>query len=113
MDDNKLLEKYKSIWTKIEDLKTIDLNALPIYDDRYIKTKKRTYDEKFYTRLDVPKNGVECKSFTVISIDSLLFYDGKYYLQVYLGSCACKVVDNPMIDYLDDNLFEADGNHIS
>ena len=47
-DDEKLLEKYKTIWTKIEDLKNIELNALPVYDDRYIKTKTRTYDDKVY-----------------------------------------------------------------
>ena len=27
--DEKLLEKYKTTWTKIEDLKNIKLNALP------------------------------------------------------------------------------------
>ena len=37
--DEKLLEKYKAIWTKIEDLKNIRLNPLPVYDDRYMKTK--------------------------------------------------------------------------
>ena len=31
----KLLEKYKAIWNKIEDLKNIELNAWPVYDDRY------------------------------------------------------------------------------
>ena len=40
-DDEKLLQKYKAIWTKIEDLKNIELNALPVYDDRYIKTQLR------------------------------------------------------------------------
>ena len=39
IDDEKLLEKYKAIWTKIEYLKCIELNALPVYDNRYIKTK--------------------------------------------------------------------------
>ena len=39
VDHEKLLEKYKAIWTKIEDLKNIKLNALPVYDDRYIKIK--------------------------------------------------------------------------
>ena len=38
IDDERLLEKYKAIWTKIEDLKNIELNALPVYDVRYIKT---------------------------------------------------------------------------
>ena len=34
IDDEKVLEKYKAIWTKIEDLKNIELNSLPVYDDR-------------------------------------------------------------------------------
>ena len=35
--------KYKTIWTKIEDLKNVNLNALPVYYNRYIKIKiKRT-----------------------------------------------------------------------
>ena len=42
INDEKLLKKYKAVWTKIEDLKNIELNALPVYDDRYIETKIRT-----------------------------------------------------------------------
>ena len=45
-DDETLLEKYKAIWTKIEDWKNIRLTALPVYDDRYIKTEIRTYSNK-------------------------------------------------------------------
>ena len=48
IDDNMLLEKYKVIWTKIEDLKDIELNALPVYDNRYTKTKIRTYGDTVY-----------------------------------------------------------------
>ena len=33
LDSEKILEKYKNIWTKIEDLKRIKLNALPVYYD--------------------------------------------------------------------------------
>ena len=39
VDDDKVLVKCKTIWTKITDLKDIELNALPVYDDRYIKPK--------------------------------------------------------------------------
>ena len=46
IDDEKLMEKFKAIWTKIEDFKNIKLNTLPVYDDRYIKTKTRTYGDK-------------------------------------------------------------------
>ena len=80
IDDEKLLEKYKAIWTKIEDLKNIKLNALPVYEDRYIKSKIRTFGDKVYTKfrgLDVPEDDVECESFISISINSLLVYDKK------------------------------------
>ena len=105
IDDEKLLEKYKAIWTKIEDLKNIKLNALPVYDDRYIKTKIRTFGDKV-CGLNVPEDDIECESFTVISIDSLLVYDKKYYLQVYLDNCAYKIVNKQMTYYLDENIFE-------
>ena len=93
IDDEKLLEKYKAIWT--EDLKNIELNVLSVYDDRYIKTKIRTYGDNIEC---------ECESFKVISIDSL--YENKYYLQVYLGNCTYKIAIKQMTDCLDDNLFE-------
>ena len=32
INDEKLLEKYKTNWTEIEDQKNIELNALPVYD---------------------------------------------------------------------------------
>ena len=35
-DDDMLLEKYKSICTKIENIRNIELNALPGYDDKCI-----------------------------------------------------------------------------
>ena len=47
IDRKKLLEKYKAISAKIEDLKNIKLNALSAYNDRYMKTKIRTYSGKF------------------------------------------------------------------
>ena len=31
----------------------------------------------------MPKDGVECESFLIISIDFLLVYENKYYLRVY------------------------------
>ena len=58
----------------------------------------------------MPEDGVECESFTIVSIDSLLVYESKYYLQVYLDNCAYKIVTTQMLDYLDDNLFETDEN---
>ena len=79
-----------------------------VYDDIYIKTKIRTYGNSVYTNfrgLNVPKDDIEWESFTVISIDSLLVYENKFYLQVYLDNCADKIVKK-LTDYLDENVFE-------
>ena len=75
IDNEKPLEKYKAIWTKIDDFKNIELNVLPVYDDRCINTKIRTCGDKVCTNfcgLNVPEDYIKCESFTVISIDSLL-----------------------------------------
>ena len=39
IDDEKLLKKYEAIWTMTEDFKKIQLNTLPVYEDKYIKAK--------------------------------------------------------------------------
>ena len=56
----------------------------------------------------MPEYGVECESLTVISIDSLLVHENKYYLQVYLDNCAYKIANTEMVDYLDHNLSGTD-----
>ena len=102
IDDEKLLHKYKAIGTMIEDLKNIKLNTLPLYDDR-------AYSDKVYTNfrgLDVPEDDIDCESFAVILIDSLLVYNNIYYLQVYLDNFAHKIVNKQMTDCFDENLFE-------
>ena len=60
------------------------MNASPVYDNSYIKTAKRTYEDKVYCifhGLNALNDGVECESFVI-----------KYYLQVYLDNCAYEIV---------------------
>ena len=54
----------------------------------------------------MPKDDIECESFTVISIDSLILYKNKYYLQVHLDNCTYKIVNKQMTDYHNEKLFE-------
>ena len=54
----------------------------------------------------MPKDDIEREAFTVISIDSLLVYENKYYLQVYLDNCTYEIENKQMSDYLDENIFE-------
>ena len=107
LDHEKLLEKYKAICTKIENSKNIELNALSVHDDRYIKTKIRTCGENVYTNFLWHKCARRWYRIWIfyISIDSLLVYKNKYYLQVYLDNCAYKTVNKQITDYLKENLF--------
>ena len=78
-------------------------------ENKYIKAKIRTYPEIFYTNFcgfNMPEDDIKCESFTVISIDYLLVYDEKYYLQIYLENFVYKIMNKQMTDYLDENLFE-------
>ena len=43
IDDENLLEKYKAIWTEIEDFKNIKSNAVPVYDDIYKSQNKNIW----------------------------------------------------------------------
>ena len=109
IDDDKLLKKNKIIWTKIEGFLKIGLDALLVFNGRFLKIRIRTYYCKVYTNfcgLNVSDDGAE--SLAVISIDFLLIYDNKFYLQVYLNNCAYKIIGKQMIDYLDDSAFETD-----
>ena len=69
-----------------------------------MKTKIITCGDRVYTNfggLNVPEDDMEWEYFTVISINSLLVYEKKYYLQVYLDNYAHKIVNKQMADCLD------------
>ena len=73
------------------------------------KTKIRACGNKVDTNfrdLNGLEDDVKCEYFTVNSIDSLLVYDNKYYLQEYLENCAYKTANKHMTDYLHENIFE-------
>ena len=72
----KMMKSYyksiKSFGLKLKTFWDIKWNVLPVYDDRYMKTKIRTYEDIVHTNfheLNVAENGVKCKSFTIISIE--------------------------------------------
>ena len=51
INDEKVSEKYKSIRTKIEDLKNTEFNALTFYDYWCIKFKIKSYGNKVYSKI--------------------------------------------------------------
>ena len=55
--------------------------------------------------LKCAEDDIECESLTVISIDPLLVYENRHYLQVYLDNCAYKIANKQLTDYLAESFF--------
>ena len=47
----------------------------------------------------MPEVDIECEPFTVSPVDSLLGYNIKHSLQVYLDNCVYNIVNKPIKDY--------------
>ena len=87
IEDDEIYVKYNQIWNKIEELLGVKFYSEPIYDDKYIKTKVKTFSSVVNTLLsgdEIPKERVEYVCISCISIDSVLKLKNKYHPQVYL-----------------------------
>ena len=68
VNDNKLLKKYNKIWGKISNLMNIEFDREPVYgdNDKYIKTKIKTYEDRVNTNFQgkkVPKENASYKGY--------------------------------------------------
>ena len=77
----------------------IDFNSKPTYgdDDKYIKTKIKTYEDSVTTNLynekeskKIPEEKVPRKCLSIIIIDSVLYAYEKYHPQTFLEECKYK-----------------------
>ena len=90
--DKQLLKNYNKIWEKVEKLMKIDFESKPVYgdDDKYIKTKIKTYADSIITNFHnkkMPKEKAPCKCLSIIMIDSVIKANKKYYPQTLLEEC--------------------------
>ena len=82
--DKQLLKNYNKIWEKVEKLMKIDFESKPVYgdDDKYIKTKIKTYEKSIITNFHnkkTPKEKAPCKCLSITMIDSVIKAYKKYY----------------------------------
>ena len=77
IEDESVYLKYTEIWNKIKNSLNSKFYSQPIYDDKYIKTKVKTFSSMIKE-----KNHYIC--IAAICIDSVLRVDKKRYPQVYL-----------------------------
>ena len=88
-DDN-VLDKYNEIWDVIKKKLKVKFLSMPVYDEKYLKTKVREYDGVIKTNFlgnGVPKENMNYTCIACITIDSVMRMEKKNYLQVYLEEC--------------------------
>ena len=99
--------KYTEIWNKIKDILNVKFHSQPIYDDKYIKTKVKTFNNMINTLFSgdkIPKERIHYVCIAAICIDSVLRVDKKNYPQVYLEQCKHKTRKRKLVDFIDDEV---------
>ena len=113
--DKQPLKNYNEIWEKVEKLMKTDFESKPVYgdDDKYIKTKIKTYEKSIITNFHnkkSPKEKAPCKSLSIIRIDSVIKTNKKYYPQPLLEEC--KYIQEKMKteNYIDQELEKSESD---
>ena len=53
--DNELLEKFNEIWEKVKNNLKKEFDSEPVYNERYLKVKIKSYNEKIKYKMIVIK----------------------------------------------------------
>ena len=100
-DNNEFLEGYMAIWEKISNLVNKKFDSDPIYNNKYINTKIRSYNNDIKTNFrnidnknnKLPEQNKPYKSVSLISLDSIIRINKKYYPQTLLQECVYKFIN--------------------
>ena len=109
-NDKEFLKKYTKLWGKIKDLIGKKLDSEPIYNDNYIKTKMKSYNNDIRTNLrdersnrKVPKEDCSYKCLSLISLDSVIQMGKRYFPQTLLEECKYKLIKKKIKDLITDD----------
>ena len=85
---------------------------LPVYDDKYIKTKVKIYADNIITNFHnkkMPKEKAPFKCLSIIMLDSVIKANKKYYPQTFLEECKYMQEKIKTENYIDEEL-DSDSN---
>ena len=91
----------------------INFESKPVYgdDDKYIKTKIKTYAGSIITNFHnqkMPKGKAPCKCLSIIVIDSVIKTNKKYYPQKFLEECKYRQEKIKIENYVNEDLENSD-----
>ena len=88
--DDKLLETYNEIWEKLKNVIKKEFDCEPVYNEKYLKAKIKSYNGKInssFCNNKIPKDGSQFICLSVILIDSVFRSGKNYYPQVFSEEC--------------------------
>ena len=99
--NNDFLERYTAIWEKISDVVNKKFDSDPIYNNKYINTKIRSYNNDIITNFrnidnknnKLPEKNKPYKYISLISLDSIIKNNKKNYPQTLLLECVYKLIN--------------------
>ena len=104
IEDESVNLKYTEIGNKIKKSLNTRFYSQPIYDDKYIKTKVKTFSSIINTLFsgnEIPEERNHYICIAAICIDSVLKVDKKNYPQVYLEQRKHKIKRRKAVDFID------------
>ena len=79
-----------------------------MYNDKYIKTKIKIYNDKVYTNFQhnkIPEDNKYCACLSVILLDSIFVNSNKeYYPQIFLEECKHVMKDRKIVNTINEDL---------
>ena len=104
--DEKLLEKYNEIWEKTKISIKKEFDSEPVYNEKCLKAKMKSYNRKINTNFhnnEIPKEGSQYICLSVILIDSVFRTGENYYPQVFLEECKYVAKEKKISKYIIDD----------
>ena len=91
-----LLSILKYGWKKVSNLMYKNFDSEPIYgdNDKFIKTKIKTYEDKINTNFQgkkILKENASFRCLLLIMVNSVIKINSKYYLQALLEQCKYEI----------------------
>ena len=111
--DDELLEKYNEIWEKVKNSIKEEFDSKPVYNEKYLKAKIKSYNGKINTNFHnnkIPREGSQFICLSVILIDSVFRTGKHYYPQVLLEECKYVVKEKKTFKYIIEDIEISSGS---
>ena len=95
-----------TIWEKVKNSLKKEFDSEPVYNEKYLKDKIKSYNGKISTNFHdnkIPKEGSQLICLSVILINSVFRTGKNYYPRVFLEECKFVVKEKMIPKYIIDD----------